>query len=57
VLSTTGSFCHDPDDRALIAEYVQLVVLDAERAIPQPADLAPVRAHADVVLRQLGERT
>ena len=57
VLATTGRFCHDPDDRALIAEHVQLVVEDAERAIPQPADLAPVRAHADLVLHQLDEST
>ena len=57
VLATTGRFCHDPGDRALIAEHVQLVVEDAERAIPQPADLAPVRAHADLVLHQLDEWT
>ena len=29
VLATTGRFCHDPDDRALIAGHVQLVVDDA----------------------------
>jgi uncharacterized membrane protein len=57
VLATTGRFCDDPDDRALIAEHVQLVVEDAERRIAQPADLAPVRAHADLVLRQLSEET
>ena len=57
VLATTGRFCHDPDDRALIAEHVQLVVEDAERTIAQAADLAPVRAHADLVLRQLGTTT
>ena len=55
VLATTGRFCHDPDDRALIAGHVQLVVDDAQRAIAQPADLAPVRAHADLVLHQLDE--
>jgi uncharacterized membrane protein len=57
VLATTGRFCHDPDDRALIAGHVHLVVEDAERAIPQPADLVPVRAHADQVLRQLASAT
>jgi uncharacterized membrane protein len=55
VLATTGSFCQDPGDRALIAGHVRLVIEDAQRAIPQPADLAPVRAHADRVLLQLGE--
>jgi uncharacterized membrane protein len=55
VLATTGSFCHDPHDRALIAGHVQLVMDDAQRTIPQPADLAPVRAHADRVLHQLAE--
>ncbi len=53
VLATTGRFCANPDDRALVAEHVQLVVQDAERTIAQPADLAPVRAHADLVLAQL----
>jgi uncharacterized membrane protein len=53
VLATTGSFCHDPDDRVLIARHVQLVVEDAERTIPQPADLALVSSHAARVIRQL----
>ena len=57
VLATTGGFCDNPDDRALIAAQVQLVVEDAERTIAQAADLAPVRAHADLVLRQLGKTT
>jgi uncharacterized membrane protein len=56
VLATTGRFCHNPEDRVLIAEHVQLVVEDAERTIPQPADMAPVRAHADLVLRELRAR-
>ena len=55
VLATTGSFCGDPGDRRLIARHVQLVVDDAARAIAQPADLEPVRAHAAIVLSQLGE--
>jgi uncharacterized membrane protein len=53
VLGTTGWFCRDPADRELVAEQVQLVVEAAEMAIRQSADLAPVRAHADRVLRQL----
>jgi uncharacterized membrane protein len=55
VLATTGTFCQDPDDRALIARHVELVVEDAQRTIPQPADLALVRSHAALVLHQLGE--
>ena len=55
VLATTGTFCHDRGDRALIAGHVRLVIDDAQRAIAQPADLVPVRAHADLVLHQLGE--
>ena len=57
VLATTGTFCHDPADRALIARHVRLVVEDAERTIAQPADLAPVRAHADLVVQQLAGST
>jgi len=53
VLATTGRFCHEPDDRGLVAHHVALVVEDAERAIAQPADLAPVREHAELVLREL----
>jgi uncharacterized membrane protein len=55
VLATTGMFCQDPDDRALIAGHVRLVLDDAERTIPQPADLVLVRSHASLVLNQLGE--
>ena len=57
VLATTGGFCDNPEDRALLAAHVQLVVEDAERTIAQAADLAPVRAHADLVLRQLATTT
>ena len=53
VLATTGRFCEDPGDRRLVADQVELVIADAERAIVQPADLAPVRAHADLVLHEL----
>ena len=52
VLATTGTFCRDSGDRALIAEHVQLVAEDARRTIPQPADLAPVRSHAALVLHR-----
>lgn len=54
VLATTGRFCHDPEDRTAVAGQVRLVLEDAERAIRQPADLVPVRAHAELVLRELG---
>ena len=54
VLATTGMVCHNPDGRALLATPVQLVVEDAQRTIPQPADLALVRWHAALVLQQLG---
>ena len=54
VLATTGTFCDDPLDRALIAGHVRLVLEDAQRTIPQPADLALVRSHAALVLHQLG---
>jgi uncharacterized membrane protein len=54
VLATTGMFCHDPGDRALISTHVQLVVDDAQRTIAQPADLALVHSHAALVLQQLG---
>ena len=53
VLATTASFCQNPDDRALIAVHVQLVLEDAQRTIAQPADLALVRSHAALVLHQL----
>jgi hypothetical protein len=53
VLDTTGGFCQDPHDRSIVAGQVQLVIEDAERAVRQPADLVPVRAHADRVLARL----
>ena len=40
VLATTGTFCTNADDLALIAGHVRLVVDDARRTIPQPGDLA-----------------
>ena len=55
VLATTGTFCRDAADRALIARHVQLVVDDAQRTIAQPADLVAVRTHADLVLHQLDD--
>jgi uncharacterized membrane protein len=54
VLRNTGRFCHDDAGRTLVAETVRLVLADAELAIVQPADLAPVRQHANRVLREVG---
>jgi uncharacterized membrane protein len=54
VLGSTGRFCADPDDRKLMAAQVRLVVEAAELTIRQPADLTPVREHAEQVLADLG---
>jgi uncharacterized membrane protein len=53
VLSTTGGFCPDAASRELVAGQVRLVLEAAVASVRQPADLVPVRAHADQVLRQL----
>jgi uncharacterized membrane protein len=53
VLEGTGRFCVDPGDRALVAAQARLVLEAAEQSIQQTEDLAPVRAHADSVLREL----
>ena len=53
VLSTTGGFCRDAASRELVAGQVRLVLEAAVASVRQPADLVPVRAHADQVLRQL----
>lgn len=53
VLSTTGRFCRDAASRELVAGQVRLVLEAAVANVRQPADLIPVRAHADQVLRQL----
>jgi uncharacterized membrane protein len=53
VLGTTGRFCADPAERKVVAAEVRLVVEDAEQSIRQPADLVPVRDHADRVLTEL----
>ncbi len=53
VLGTTGRFCADPADRKVVAAEVRLVVEDAEQSIRQPADLVPVRDHADRLLGDL----
>jgi uncharacterized membrane protein len=52
-LRTTGRFCPDDASRALVADQVRLVLSDAETCIRQAADLAPVRQHADRVLREV----
>ena len=53
ILASTGRFCRDDTARALVAQHVRLVLEAAEAAIRQPADLTPVRQHADEVLRQV----
>jgi uncharacterized membrane protein len=53
ILRSTGGFCADDGTRAVLAEQVRLVLADAEAAIVQPADLAPVRAYAEKVLREV----
>jgi uncharacterized membrane protein len=52
-LRSTGRFCTDDASRALVARQVRLVLADAETAIRQPADLSPVREHAERVLREV----
>jgi uncharacterized membrane protein len=54
ILGNAGRFCHDPGDRKLVVAQVGLVLAAAERAIVQPEDLAPVRAHAERLLDELG---
>jgi hypothetical protein len=53
VLGTTGSFCRSAGDRELVAEQVRLVLEAGDAGIRQPADLVPVRAHGERVLREL----
>jgi len=53
VLASTGRFCTDDEDRALVAHHVGLVLEAAESEIRQSADLAPVREHAGRVLSRL----
>jgi uncharacterized membrane protein len=53
ILRGTGRFCGDDTSRAVLAQQVRLVLADAEQAIVQPADLAPVRADAEQFLREV----
>jgi len=53
VLSTTGRFCRDAAGRDLVAEQVRLVLEAGVAEVRQPADLVPVRTHAEQVLREL----
>jgi uncharacterized membrane protein len=53
VLATTGRFCHDDAGRTVIAHHVRLVMEAAETRIAQPADLEPVTAHGESVLRDV----
>jgi uncharacterized membrane protein len=50
-LHAVAGFTTVDADRAMIAEQVRLVLAESERAMSQPADLEPVRRHADAVLR------
>jgi len=56
MLSTTLTATSDPELWAAIEEQARLVVTDAERAVAQPADLAPVHVEADILARALAER-
>lgn len=53
VLGTTGTFCQSATDRDHVADHVRLVLAAAEIGVRQPEDLAPVRDHAERVLREL----
>jgi uncharacterized membrane protein len=53
ILRSTGRFCADDDNRAVLAHQVRLVLADAEAAIVQPADLEPVQLQAATVLREV----
>jgi uncharacterized membrane protein len=48
--------CDDPQRWAAIEEQARIVVEDAEREIPQPADLAVVHAEADLIRQALSAR-
>ncbi|HET7475407.1 MAG TPA: DUF2254 domain-containing protein [Dermatophilaceae bacterium] len=52
-LAQVGGFCTDPAVRAVLAHQAALVLADAERAVTQPADFAPLREHAHLVLAEL----
>jgi uncharacterized membrane protein len=52
-LRSIGGFCTDDASRAMVADQVRLVLSDAESAIRQAADLAPVREQAGRVLREV----
>jgi uncharacterized membrane protein len=53
MLRVTGEQATDDRRRALVVEQVTVLVADADRAIRQPADLAPLRDEADEVIRLL----
>ena len=56
LLSTTLGATDDPERWTAIDEQAQLLVADAERAVAQPADLAPVHTEADTLRRALAKR-
>ena len=53
VLGNTGRSCPDAESRAVVVNQVELVLLDAERATAQPADLQTVRAAGTALLGRL----
>jgi uncharacterized membrane protein len=54
LLGTVGTVLTEQDPRrAVLAQQVQLVLTDAERRAPQPADLAGVQTQATQVLTEL----
>lgn len=52
-LGSLSRFCSDEASRAAVAAQVSLVLADAQAAIAQPADLAPIREHATGILRAI----
>jgi uncharacterized membrane protein len=44
---------HDPELRAAIEEQARIIIADAEREIPQPADLTSAHAEAEILRRVL----
>jgi len=51
--TATAMIGRDPARRTAVGTQVRLILADAERLIAQPADLEPVRAEADRLLRSL----
>jgi uncharacterized membrane protein len=43
--------CNDPELRAAIEDQARIIIADAEREIPQPADLTSAHAEAEILRR------